>query len=319
MGYLAGPQRDRYDVKAMRVSYICLSFVVMLSNACSGPTSYYVRHVAVDPLSGLSPLGNRSILEPASGSYYLFFHGANLTMVDHFERASKKVGRQGVLYFESKRNGLLFRTEKDEELFRGAYGAVYATKTCFYNKGVEDYRSGLAVGASLSDLGHEVPSVLTGLPQNAPPLTMLSLVRIYGSDQGYTVVAANYEADGRAGSLNVSRTKNGEWISGETVVIRGDALDARLNQYAIPRTIEVPEYVPLQRLPLSGIEQREVSTLVYRHYGFGKLIQEDTLSGTRVTSSRVLGPSVTDEEVTLGPTCDLDLRQQRAMARPTVN
>ena len=305
--------------RPMRFAYGCLYFVVALASACSGPRTYYVRNVNASVVWGLRPVGRRSIAEPTSGSYYFFFHGANLTMVDHFERASKELQRQRLLYIESDRAGKLLRTVKDEELVRGAYGALYVVKTCFYNKAVQDYQSGVSVGAYVSTLEHEVPSVLARMPAAAPQLTAFSLVRIYTSDPGYEVISGNYEANGKLGSLHVSYTKNGEWISGERSRIDLDKPDPRLKKYAIPLAIDLAQYVRSRRLPPGGIEQSEVVTLVYRHYGFGNLFQEDTLNRDVVTSSRVLQPSVTDEERTLDAACESRFLQQRSMGLPTVD
>jgi hypothetical protein len=104
----------------MRFAYGCLYFVVVVASACFGPRTYYVRNVNASVVGGLRPVGQRSIAEPTSGSYYFFFQGANLTMVNHFERASKELQRQRLLYIESDRDGKLLRTVKDEELVRGA-------------------------------------------------------------------------------------------------------------------------------------------------------------------------------------------------------
>lgn len=122
------------------------------------------------------------------------------------------------MHLDTDRSLFLDRTVKDDEILSGHYGAVYAVKTCFYNRPLQSGYSTVAVGSYLNELGHEIPIELPAPPRNLPPLTSVSLVRIFRTDPEYVIVSANYEPDGRLGSLHVDKTKGGDWVSGASLL-----------------------------------------------------------------------------------------------------
>jgi hypothetical protein len=294
-----------------------LVLVLVLIAACSGPKNYFFWKLQVDPGLHLLPVGGRSPTEPAQGAYYFIFHAAKLTTVDHLERKTPSAERERLLYLETNENQVLDRTVKDDVILTGDFGTVYAEKTCFFNRPVASNYSSVSVGSYLKGFGEE-PAELTALPTDLPPLTSLSLVRIFHTTPEYLVVVGNYESTGEIGSLHVGGANGGDWVPG----FGGNMFSAAgwnpfLEKYGIPARIDVQDYLQSHRLPLVTVAAPEVLTVINQHYGYNKLIRQDRLENGVVVSSRYLQPSVTVEEQMLNPQCDARLGQQRSMGLPT--
>ncbi len=304
-------------IGTVRLGYAAASILLGVATACSGPKSFYVRNAEVSVESGVRPIGPRSIAEPQFGSYYFFFRGANVIMVDHFFRSALNQPRQRLLYLETDQNGKLLRTVKDDELLQGTYGTIHATKTCFFEGTVGEFQSSVSISAGDSKLDQEVPSVLASVPPDAPQLTALTLIRIYREDSGYVVVSGNYEVNGRLGSLNVIRTKRGDRVSFGTARIAPELPNPQMITYGILPQIDPAQFARLNRLRLPNVEKPQVATLVYRQYGFGSIFEENLLKGDAVVSSRILQP-VADQESTLRTLCNSRLLQQQSIGLSTV-
>ncbi len=296
------------------------TLVLALSFTCHScrPTNYYFENLYIDSNFRLLPMGPRLSVEPTQASYYFIMHtGSGLTLVDHFGRKSGAAQRTRFLYLEGDQDQKLGRTVKQDEILKGTFGTIYANKTCFYSRTVAIAQSSVSVGAHFNQLAHEVPLELSGPPATLPPLTSLSLVRIFRTDPAYIVVSANYESGGELGSLHIDKAVNGDWLSG-SVSLHPDLKDPHLKQYGIPIRIDVADYIRSRRLPILVVTLPQELNLLNELYGYGKIIRVDKLRNGLIDSSRFLRPSVTDEEQVLNSACESRLRQQQATGVPTV-
>lgn len=122
--------------------------------------------------------------------------------MDHFERKPGAVARERSLYLETGQDQVLDRTVKTDEILSGPFGTVDAVKECFYTRPIENGFGSVAVEFNGNDKEHELPSEVPSPTVGLPPLTSLSLVRIFRTSPEYVIVSANYERDGSLGSLN---------------------------------------------------------------------------------------------------------------------
>jgi hypothetical protein len=304
--------------------------VVLSSSNPPAPMNFSVSQIQISRQGRVSPVGPRSLLQPTSGSYsyYYFFHAAALTSVNHMENHPGGSGPQRLLYLETHPNGLLDRTVKSDVLLVGDFGTVYADRTCFYNRPLQDSYSSVSLRFFSNGYpsGYESPTVLARAPAVVPPLTSIGLIRILRDEAGYTLAAADYEATGTLRNIQVLKAKGGEVsASTETVVISPgadgkyslSAKDSRLIRYGIPFRFAIDNYRSSKQLQLSPAPSPEESTWVILFYDFGKTIQQQQLRAGVPISSRWLQPSVTEEERQIGPECDARLKQQRSMGLPT--
>ena len=296
--------------------------------SCGGePISQYFAKLKVSPDFHLIPSQPLST-EPSAGSFYVLFHtGTGLTEVDHFQRNPGAKSETRLLFLETNRSQVLDRTVKSFQLLRGRFGTVYADKTCFFNRPTETNWSYVSVHSYFNASITEVPAELQRPPEKLPPLTSLSLVRIFRAFPEYLVVAANYEPNGDLGSLHIDGAKNGDWIHPNFVPAAKDGSIQRLakawnldilRRYGIPAHIDVQGYIRSRHFPLPSASLPQEITVLNQHYGYNRLVRQDELNDGNVISSRLLKPSETDEENALNPQCESRFQQQQTLKLPTV-
>ncbi|MDQ2842729.1 MAG: hypothetical protein M3Y72_17160 [Acidobacteriota bacterium] len=311
----------------MRLAYVGASIAALAwANACGEPKAYSVERLEIDSTLHIHPVGARSIPDPTQGSYYFFFNAARLISVDHFAIKPVSKERERLLYLEALPSSLLYRTVKQDEILRGRYGSLYATKACFYDRSLESGYSTVSVGSyynelGYKDLGHEIPFELSERPKDLPPLTSVSVVRVFRADPEYVIASASYEPDGKLGSLHVDKTEGGDWVTGfgqvTGVSLRED--QALMTTWGISGRIDIQRYLRTRRLPITPGTFPEVFDLLNQHYGYDKIIRQDKLSHGVAVSSRFLQPSTTPEEEILNPVCESRFRQQEAAGLRTVD
>jgi hypothetical protein len=286
------------------------------------PLGYFVKELRVDGSQHLVPGSSRSLVEPVEGTFYSVSHtGTGLTIVSHMKKKPGATQVERLLYLETNTNQVLDRMVKEDEILNGPFGTVYVEKTCFFNRPVASNFSHVTVMVgSNKDLSRpELPTQLLAATKDMPPLTSLSLVRVFQNDAGYIVVSANYESSGGLGSLNIGETKDGYLIPGSASTSFGvDSRNPLVEKYGVPLRIDVQKYLNSRRLSLPSVALPQEITVVNQHFGFDKLIRQDQLGDSAVVSSRYLQPLVTNEEETLTSVCDSRFRQQQAMNLPTV-
>lgn len=308
-------------------SRIFLSAVALLlpsMDRSQEPLDYFVTELRVDGSQHLVPIGSRSLVEPVEGTFYSVAHtGTGLTIVSHMEKKPGATQAERLLYLETNTNQVLDRIVKEDEILTGPFGTVYVEKTCFFNRPVASNFGHVTVmaGSSKDPSRREIPVQFSESPKDIPPLTSLSLVRIFQNDAGYLLASANYESSGELGSLNIAETKDGYVTPGRASTVfffRVDLNKPVAEKYGIPLRIDVQEYLHLRRLSLPNVALHQEIVVVNQHFGFDKLIRQDQLENSAVVSSRYLRPFVTKEEETLDSECDSRFRQQQVMGLPTV-
>ncbi|HWY67798.1 MAG TPA: hypothetical protein VNX88_03985 [Terriglobales bacterium] len=297
---------------------IALIWLAALTSCQTRTGAHFFPGMQFDRDGRLIPVGSESLFEPVSGSYYLFFYGANLTSVDHMERNHGDSDAHRSLYLETKRDGRLDRTVKSDLLLTGDFGTVYVEKTCFYNRPVESNYSSVAIAffSNGYDSGLETPAVLADAPRALPPVSSISLIRLIRNKADYVLVAADYESTGELRGLHLAKANGGKISTNGSSVGSGFRHTA-LDEYGIPFTLKVDADISSHPLRLPMPRVSEESTWFIQFFDFGKLIQQQKLRAGVPVSSRWLRPSVTKEEQIIGPECDSRLRQQKSMGLPT--
>ena len=304
------------------------AFIVLAASCLGcGPTNYFVRGIKIDAEQHLIPVGSKSLRHPDTGSYYMFFR-AQVTTVDHLAWQDGTADVRRLLYLEVYPD-VLHRTVKDDEIVTGPFGAIVVEKQCFYNHPVATHWSSIQVllQSAHPDIGREIPDPVPTVPANVPPLTSISIVRIFRAGSQLVFGSGNYEANGTLGSIQSGKIMNGDVQYPAPITMapgpQNDLMRPRFDEIrqasGLPPRVEVESYVRLKRLPLpSNSNPPEERTLAILVYGFGQLVRQDSLDNGVVTSSRYLRPIVTEEEGILGPECDARFREQQSARISTV-
>src|SRR4051794_1842166 len=312
---------DGFSVKeiARRYALAASSLAVCLACAACGPLVYYVPGMKVDSEHHLIPVGKRTIQKPALDSYYYFFPAATgITFVTHWERLPGSSLDHAVLALNTNKDHVLDMTLRRDQVLTGNFGTLVAARECFYARTIEEGWSGMGVyiESNLYPVALELPVELPGPPKELPPVTSVSVVRIFRAAPEFMVISANYEANGALGSLNVGGTLGGERKDSSTKS-RVSADDPDPAKYGIPRQIDIAKYIRAGKLPLPKATLPQEMALLIVHYGFGKFMREDLLGEDAIASSRFLQPLTTEEGRLLDPECDERFRRQQAMGLPT--
>jgi hypothetical protein len=282
-------------------------------------SNFNVLDMHIDSSLHLIPAGRHWPGEPSgAGSYHFFFHtGTGFTTVDLFEQRAGTDSTVRLLYLETNTNQVLDRTVKTDVILAGAFGNLYIQKECFYASPMQRGYSSVSVRSYFRSPIDATPPEITS-PHDLPPLTSVSLVRVFRVAPGFVVVSANYEVSGALVSVNVSQTKGGEWVSGETHMVQVEGQSCYLRQYGIPVSMDAPGYARSLRFPLPPNVLPQELAAVVQSYGYDKLVRVDVLNEGAAVSTRFLRPSVTKEEEQLNPLCEARFRQQLALGLPTV-
>jgi len=312
-------RRVRPGVVAIALAMIWLS--------CRGPTIQYSTRLELSRDLHLGP-SHPLFAEPTTGSFYSFFRtAAGFTIVNHLRKNHAAEASTRLFYLETNKDQVLDRTVKDFQLLRGRFGTVYVERTCFFNRPPESNWNYVSVHSYFNNSSTEIPSELSRPPENLPPLTSLSLVRILRTSPEYLIVAANYESNGELGSLHIDGAKDGDWLHSNFVPAAKDSFAQRipkdrssdaLTKYGIPTRIDIVQYIGSHRIPLPSISSSQEMIVLNRHYAYNQLIQQDELKNGILVSSRFLQPSLTDEENVLNPECESRFQKQRTLGLPTV-
>jgi len=290
--------------------------------------NHFFEGLEIDNELHLNSIGSDSLLPPALRTYYSFFYTAtDMTTVNHFEK--KEDGTlEHLLYLETQTNPVikervLWRTVKTDEILSKPFGTVYAKKQCGNawwppranrtTPAICNCENSVLVGDSSANrrwgesLG-ESPAQLSTAPKHLPELTSGTLVRMFGAGTEHLWISADYEPSGQLVRWSIGQTtESGERVPGtEQTTI--DLNDKRLGEYGIPARIDLRSSPRSRRFAIPVVRLPQEQSIVYIHYGFGKVIQENTLLNGVVTSSRFLQPSVTEEERFLNSWCDSRMR-----------
>ena len=306
---------------------ILIASLLGIDLSCGKPISPYFAKLEISADFHLVPSHPLSIV-PNGGSFYSFFHAATgLTIVDHLLQVPGAESPTLLLYLETNRNQLLDRTVKSFQLLSGRFGTLYADKVCFFNRPTESNWSYVSIHSYFNAPSTEVPAELPRPPEKLPPLTSLSLVRVFRAFPEYLVVVGNYEPNGELGSLHIDGAKDGNWVHSNYVpaakdgfvqrIPKDSSLDA-LVRYGIPAHIDIQGYLRSRHFQLPTVSLAQETAILNQHFGYNSLIRQDELNGGDIASSRLVQPSHTDEENTLNPQCESRFQQQRALGLPTV-
>ena len=313
-------------MRRLRLAILIASLLgIVLS--CGKPISPYFAKLEISADLHLIPSHPLST-PPNGGPFYSIFYAATgLTMIDHLQQVPGAKSPTLLLSLEANRNQVLDNTFKSFQLLSGRFGTIYADKVCIFNRPTESNWSYVSVHSYFNGPSTEVPAELPRPPETLPPLTSLSLVRVFRAFPEYLVVVGNYEPNGELGSLHIDGAKGGNWVHSNYVPAAKDgfvqripkdrSLDA-LVRYGIPAHIDIQGYLRSRRFQLPTVSLAQEMAILNQHFGYNSLIRQDELNGGDIASSRLLQPSHTDEENTLNPQCESRFQQQRARGLPTV-
>jgi hypothetical protein len=208
---------------------------------------------------------------------------------------------------------------KTREVLNGAFGEVFATKSCYYVPPEQwaQWPNRFDV-QSYSEVG-EPPSVHSEKPARAvDTLFYLSVIRVFRAAPEYVVVSAVYSSDGRLRSVYINGSKGGDWI--HTNYLTGFEKDAvslgkerapeTLRHYGLPDRLDVNRYQRKFDFPLAKPALESVTDAVNLHFNFGEWARQDEFGPDGSHQTRYFTYVQTDEDRILEPICNQRFAEQ---------
>ena len=123
--------------------------------------------------------------------------------------------------FDLDSRNKLFTRSKYQELLTGPYGRVFAETTYHYAdeyKG-DNWATSFEAASYVADVPHEPSRTVDALPISLGlELSAISVIRVFRNGAEFVIASANYAHDGHFESINVSGSKNGEWLGNRFVI-----------------------------------------------------------------------------------------------------
>lgn len=285
--------------RGSQTALIILFFATIAGCTASEPTSFYFPTLTIN--SDLHPEahGPKEILKPPTAEYYFMFHAATgLTSINHFRRDARTGNATDLFYLETDQSPdqTLLRTVKTELLDSGRFGSLLTQTNCFFKP---NYRNGAGVKVYFHSPIYEIPGELNAWPPDALPLTSVSLVRLFRMSPELVTVSANYEADGRLGSLGIDGARNGDWTNtgSDNRILpfiggfsRLGIKPEQLARFGIPDKFDLAQYQRQHAVRLPDVSTPQEHVWVVEMFGFGRLIRVADLQDGKVARQRILRP-----------------------------
>jgi len=254
-------------------------------------------------------------IRPVVGDYfYPFQMSGGSFFVNHLSRRDADSPNIRYTYLEVGADHILGgRSVKTRELMSGAFGEVFATKTCFYNSSPEQWTNPFDVQSYSKQQGFEPPTVHPEKPAGAlETLHYLSVIRVFLASPEYLVISAVYSRDGRLRSVYINGSKDGDWV--HTNYLTGFEKDAvsggkarapdTLRRYGLPEQIDLERYQKNFSFPLAKPALKSVTDAVSLHFNFGEWARHDEFGPDGSHRTRYLTYVQTGEDRVLDPICN---------------
>jgi hypothetical protein len=234
--------------------------------------------------------------------------------VNHLSRRDAQSPLIRYMYLEVSADHVLNgRSVKTRELMNGAFGEVFATKTCFYSLPPERWTNHFDVQSYSKQEGFEPPTVQQEKPTGTMDvLHYLSVIRVFRAAPEYLVITAVYSSDNRLRSVYINGSKGGDWV--HTNYLTGFEKEAvssgkarapdTLRRYGLPEQIDIERYQRKFDSPLSKPALKSVTDAVNLHFNFGEWTRQDEFVPDGSHQTWYLTYTQTAEDRILDPLCN---------------
>jgi hypothetical protein len=248
------------------------------------------------------PFPERDHNTPPRADYYSTFQSMADLGIYHYDGAKNLPFRVRYNYFSADNNYRLRGRAKLQELSSGVYGTVYAETHYSYWKAKG---SSFRVMLYANKAEHEPPQVIDAMPNPAPQVSAVSLVRVVRTWPEFSVVIATYDMQGKRQGVSVFWSKGGEWRHQADVPEEKREFTARKEPvetiYGIPDQFPIADYLKDPYLDWKDLERPNPENVVNVHYDYNRWVRQDVFDAAGFRTTRYLTYVVTPEDKILEP------------------
>jgi hypothetical protein len=208
--------------------------------------------------------------------------------VDHLD------GKQRFSFFWISHSGILSYRTKIQQLVSGPFGSIYAWTNFFYSA----HEIRFHARAHASTMAHELPQVVSGLPNDHDPLLdAISIIRVFPAGPGFIVVTAQYSPEGLLDDVVLDGTRDSDWIHPNDIDKLDQGLEASSfspddyikyqKKFGLPRKVQVADLLA-GALQQGAADRPSTLTVVNFHYDRNLWIRQDSIPSSGARSTRFL-------------------------------
>jgi hypothetical protein len=274
-----------------------------------------------DPIFAQTDKDDRVL--PVLDNYYDPFEDFTGSIaINRFSQKDVHSQRIRYTYLAARPDHIIGESAKTREVLRGAFGEVFASKTCFYNVQAvpgEQWSNHFDVQSYSIQPGFEPASVHAEKPADvAKALFYLSVVRVFRAAPEYLVISAVYAQNGGLRSVYINGSKDGDWIhpnyltgfDSDAVTFGRARAPETLRHNGPTQRIDIQQYRRKFASPLAQKALESVTDAVNLHFNFGEWTRQDEFGPHGSHQTRYLTYVQTAEDRILEPLCNQEFADE---------
>lgn len=266
----------------------------------SAKNTFYKR-IRIDPstlvVSFHDPIP--AIPEPVADFYWPFYRADDHCSLDHFDTRTRTTPRIRYNAFDLDRKHRVTSREKHQVVLTGDFGTFYS-ETCYsYAPFYSSTNTSFRVYAYSNSMESEPAQVSdAAIPQDAH-LSVISVIRVFKTPAGHSLVSACYSPDGLLLSLSENRSVGGDCREGGGTVFG--------LKYAHPERFGLPSHFPIAAHNSGSQDLFTPADLpsqldcVSFHYDRNRIVRQVVFSAGQPARNRTLTYAITPEDTALAP------------------
>jgi hypothetical protein len=295
--YMRPPQMKLFYVSSL--SALIFFCGCNRSEHLTGQT-FYTR-ISIDTTSLLVSFHDPipAIPEPQADFYWPFYRHDDHCSLDHFDTRTRATPRIRYNAFDLDPQHRVTSRTKHQVVLTGDFGKFYSETRYSYAPFYTSTNTSFRVYAYGNSLESEPPQLLDAPIPHDAHLSVVSVIRVFKTPTGYSLISACYAPDGLLLSVSENRSVGGDCREGGSTVFGLD--HARADRFGLPPRFPIATYSSGSRDFFTPTKLTSDLDCVNFHYNRNRLVRQDILRNGQPVQTRTLTYKVTSEDTILDP------------------
>lgn len=243
-----------------------------------------------------------AIPEPRDDFYWPFYRGDDHCSLDHCNTIVRIERRVRYNAFDLDPQHRITCRTKYQVVLSGAFGTFYAETRYSYAPFYQSTNTSFRIYAYGNSLDSEPPEVSDSSIPHDSRLSIISVIRVFQTPTGHSLISACYAPDGLFLSLGKNCSVDGDCREGGGTV--GGLDYAHPEKFGLPARFPVSIYSPERRDFLSPSDSHSTLDCVSFHYARNRVVKQHIFPSDQPAQIRTLTYKVTPEDIALDPIDD---------------
>jgi len=290
----------------MNLFRLTLLAALLFSGGCSpanpptGQTFY--KRISIDTttlvVSFHDPIP--AVPEPQADFYWPFYRYDDHCSLDHFDTTTRTTPRIRYNAFDLDPQHRITSRTKHQVVLTGDFGTFYSETRYLYAPFYSPANTSFRVYAYGNGMESEPPQIADSPIPRGAHLSVVSVIRVFSTPTGHSLISACYAPDGTLLSLSENRSVGGDCREGGGTVFGLDG--AHPERFGLPPRFPVSTYSSGSSDFFTPTALTSDLDCISLHYDRNRLVRQDILRAGQPVQTRTLTYKVTPEDTTLDPT-----------------